>query len=472
MNGERDIATAKGKGGHMTGRLRTMRWKLVLGLGVILAIGLPSAAIPAMASHSFSDQGIVCTNGSLAGTTRTFSLEATAGHITMPDGNAVFMWGYNETAAGHGFQAPGPTLCAQQGETVVVKLRNNLPDPPGAAGIDNVSIVFPGQEGVSATGGVAGVFTNEAPGFTSAPDEVTYSFTASEPGTYLYESGTNPVKQLEMGMSGALVIRPDGGGFADDHAYNDARTRFNSAREYVLLLSEIDTALHAAVESGQAFDPTNRKPRYFLINGRAYPDVIADNNVPWLPTQPYGGLVTVQPTTGAELPALVRYLNAGLDNHPFHPHGNHVQRVAQDGRLLLASGGGDASMESFTRTVGSGQTYDSLFVWEDEEHYAPAPTSKKIPVTIPTYRNLLFPEDVTLFSGSPYLGYKGTLPIGVTSQNICGEYYFPWHSHDLIEIVNFDEAFGGMLTLLRVNPPASLGYPQGRQINSPKTPCS
>jgi len=39
------------------------------------------------------------------------------------------------------------------------------------------------------------------------------------------------------------------------------------------------------------------------------------------------------------------------------------------------------------------------------------------------------------------------------SQNICGEWYFPWHSHALNEFANFDEGFGGMATLLRVDPP-------------------
>lgn len=458
----------------MTGRLRRLRWKVVLPLlGVLVAI--PSAAFPALATHGFPAQGIVCSNGSLAGGTRTFDLETSTGTISMSDGNAVFMWGFDETGAGHGFQAPGPTLCAQQGETVVVNLTNTLPDPPGPAGVDNVSIVFPGQVGVSASGvdGVPGLFTLEAP----AGKTVTYTFTASEPGTYLYESGTDPVKQIEMGLYGALVVRPDGAGFGDDHAYNADRSQFNTNREHVLLLSEVDPDLHQAVQAGNAFDPTSRKPRYFLINGRTFPDVIADNLVPWLPNQPYGGLVTVQPFDGAsaignELPAMIRYLNAGLESHPFHPHANHLARIAQDGRLLATPSGGDASLESFTRTVASGQTYDLLFVWEDDEHYAPSPTSAKIPVTLPSYRNLMFPDDTTFYSGSPYLGYKATLPTVVSSQNVCGEYYFPWHSHDLIEIVNFDEAFGGMLTMLRVDPPPEPGYPQGRQKNSPRTPCS
>ena len=51
--------------------------------------------------------------------------------------------------------------------------------------------------------------------------------------------------------------------------------------------------------------------------------------------------------------------------------------------------------------------------------------------------------------------------MGVTSFNQCGEFYFPWHSHALFEFTNFDEGFGGMATLLRVDPPANLENPPG-----------
>ncbi len=42
--------------------------------------------------------------------------------------------------------------------------------------------------------------------------------------------------------------------------------------------------------------------------------------------------------------------------------------------------------------------------------------------------------------------------MGTVLQNVCGEWYFPWHSHALNEFANFDEGFGGMATLLRVDP--------------------
>ena len=149
---------------------------------------------------------MICTPGTVAGSTRTFDLVASAGTIDTPDGNSVFMWSYSP-AGGH-FQSPGPVLCATQGQTVVVNLHNNLPEA--------TSIVFPGQDGtVTASAGSPGLLTTEA-----APGgDISYSFTAGQPGTYLYESGSDVAKQVEMGLAGALVVRPTLG---DDYAYGDA----------------------------------------------------------------------------------------------------------------------------------------------------------------------------------------------------------------------------------------------------------
>ena len=191
-----------------------------IGLSVLLALaGLVALGTPAAAQNI----GMVCTPGP------TFTLQATSGYIITPDGNSVFMWGYTATNA---FQMPGPVLCVNQGATVTVTLNNNLPEP--------VSIVFPGQQNVQASGGQLGALTREAlPGGT-----VTYTFTATEPGTYLYESGTQPHKQVHMGLYGVLVVRPPD----PTLAYNDPSTRFSG--EFLLVLHEIDPDLHRAVELG------------------------------------------------------------------------------------------------------------------------------------------------------------------------------------------------------------------------------
>ena len=98
----------------------------------LLAIGRADALPPGAPRI-----GMVCTPGTVAGSTHTFNLVAKTGYIETPDGNSVFMWSYaNADAPDNGqFQSPGPVLCVTQGETVVVNLTNNLAEP--------TSIVFP-----------------------------------------------------------------------------------------------------------------------------------------------------------------------------------------------------------------------------------------------------------------------------------------------------------------------------------------
>jgi hypothetical protein len=215
----------------------------------------------------------------------------------------------------------------------------------------------------------------------------------------------------------------------------------------------MDPFLHHAVETGTTYDFNSRDNRYFTINGRSFPDTIQDNGSGLLPNQPYGALVRIRPTnsTASTLPALIRMVNAGVDNHPFHPHGNHTTQIAQDGRQLTSPGGAPAFTEHFGETIGAGATEDFLLRWDDTDHWDPG--TNPLPVPPPNYRDVTFKDANTWYSGSPYLGYKGTLPAGTTTQNICGEWYFPWHSHALNEFTNFDEGFGGMGTLLRVDPP-------------------
>jgi FtsP/CotA-like multicopper oxidase with cupredoxin domain len=184
---------------------------LASGLALHLPAGTALAAPPAT--------GIECTTGTSPNP--IFTLEAQPGYIQLPDGNTMYMWGY--APGGGGFQYPGPVLCVNQGDTVTVILNNTLPE--------DVSIIFPGQENVLANGapaqpefnGPAGALSSLTNVAANSSGSVTYSFVASNPGTYLYESGTNPAKQVRMGLFGALLVRPTmGAGFF----YNRADSEF------------------------------------------------------------------------------------------------------------------------------------------------------------------------------------------------------------------------------------------------------
>jgi FtsP/CotA-like multicopper oxidase with cupredoxin domain len=395
--------------------------------------------------------GVVCTTSTSPNA--SFTLTAASGMINMPDGNTIFMWSY--APGGGNFQFPGPVLCVNQGDTVTVVLNNSLPEA--------TSLVFPGIDEVQANNtpaqpefnGPNGSLSSLTRAAAAGGGSVTYRFTASRPGTFLYESGTDSAKQVQMGLYGALIVRPAG---HPAWAYTDggggAFGEFDPAEEYLLMLSEVDPALHQAVEFGQAYHAAELHPRYWLINGRAFPDTIAPNSAAWLPAQPYSSLVHMTITDPAlnpgKLPALLRYLNAGSRPHPFHPHGQNGRLLARDANPLLSPTNTDLSYETYGFSIGPGQTWDQTYQFFNEEGFDPG--SNPVPVTIPNLEDLTFKDSDTYYSGSPYIGYRGDLPQGTTSHNECGEYYMVFHSHALFEVANYDAAFGGMLTLQRIDP--------------------
>jgi FtsP/CotA-like multicopper oxidase with cupredoxin domain len=400
----------------------------------------------------------------------TFNLTAKVDHMVTPDGGSLMIWGY---ANGNGrAQYPGPTLIVNQGETVTVNLTNDLDVP--------ASIVFPGHD-ATATGGTAGLLTGEA----SPGEVVTYTFTATRAGTYLYHSGTNPEIQVEMGLVGALIVRPEGFDSSAPRAYNHPDSGYDY--EVLFFLSEMDPRIHEVVETQGVAALENTGflsdyfPNYWFINGRSAPDTMASASSPWLPTQPYNCFPRVTP--GDRL--LMRVINAGRDLHPYHHHGNHARIIARDGRLLESSSGAgaDLSFEVFTVQSVPGETVDAIFQWtgkglgwdiygtaadgpefvhdctdangddfDDATHEYCPDHDKPFPVTLPPAQDLTFGG---FYSGSPFLGVQGSLPPGEGGLNPYGGFPFMWHSHTEKEMTNYDIFPGGMMTMMIIEPPGT-----------------
>ena len=358
-----------------------------------------------------------------AGTTATFSLTAQDAYLNQPDGAAVYSWGYGCSSAPASFlpsgipnatcntmQVPGPTLIVTQGQTVTITLANNLPTAAG-----NTSILFPGFQVSSPTGsGVAGLLAQEAtPGGT-----VTYTFTATSPGTRAYYSGTQSDLQIEMGLYGAIVVIPStiptactsglhaANLTAEAHwketdfrlapaAYNHPEACYD--REYLFQWAEMDPSIHlqaaaqvqakvgcTAGASGCSLNILTEpyKPAYFLINGRSMPDVMDPNYAAEYPHQPYNGNPHMHP---GEL-TLIRTIGQGRWQHPFHEHANHVRILARDGNLILSNNvipgtsiQALAGILMFNTDTTPGQAFDGIFYftgrglnWDPYGHH-PAP---------------------------------------------------------------------------------------------------
>lgn len=399
-------------------------------------------------------------------TGNNFNLTAKADHISTADGGTVPMWGY---AVDNGrMQYPGPTLIVNEGDTVTVTLTNTLPVP--------VSIVFPGQEGVAATASgpsananCQGVLTQEVDNRVCT--SVSYSFVATRPGTFMYHSGTQKDLQVDMGLVGALIVRPRGYSQSSPRAYGDPATAYQ--RETLMFLTDVDAELHQKVALGQfdQIDMSKRFATYWFINGRNAPDTVAEPFVPWLPTQPYNALARMHP--GEKM--LMRVVNAGLDLHPFHHHGNHAKIFARDGVLLEskpgAGQGADLAEVNYTTQAIPGETTDAIFEWTGKGlgwdvygHKATDPCApaedcspagdhgKAFPVVLPSTQQLTFGIH---YSGSQYLGSQAALPPGEGGFNLNGGLFFMWHSHAEKEMTNYDIFPGGMMTMLIIEPPTA-----------------
>ncbi len=383
-----------------------------------------------------------------------FNFTAKEGCISTPDGGSYLMWGYALDT--NQMQYPGPTLIINQGDTITVNLTNTLIVP--------VSIVFPGQTGVAASGGVQGLITREA---LPLGGTVSYTFTASHAGTYIYYSGTSPELQIEMGMVGAIIVRPTGFMHHMPQAYEHIGSAYSHGREFLFLFTEMDPKIHEQIALGRLsqVDTTTRFPVLWFINGRCAPDTMAENFDPLLPHQPYNCMPMMHP--GDKV--LMRIVSAGKDPHPFHTHGNNFNIIARDGRLLESepNAGPDLAVSNFTITVTPGGTAEAIFEWTgahlgwdiyghdindplEPNEYAPD-HGKPFPVTLPTVKELTIGN---MWSGSPFLGAMGSLPPGKGTLNPNGGYTFMWHSHNEKEMTNYDIFPGGLMTMLIIEAPS------------------
>jgi len=438
--------------------------KFSIGVARYLSI---AATLAAMLIAVAARAGIVGETGPV------FNLTASEGYISIADGGSIYSWGYSTDGT---MQLPGPTLIVTEGDPVVVTLNNSL---PAAAG--NVSIVFPGHTITSTTGGDPGLLAQEAPSGGS----VTYTFTAGPAGTYQYHSGTRPDLQVEMGLYGALIVRPAlPAAGCTASAYSHPATCFD--REYLFLLSEVDLQIHQAAED-QASGPGpidigtgSYVSEYWLINGRAAPDTLAPAGTDVLPSQPYNSSPRMHP--GEKL--LLRLVGGGREMHPFHTHGNHARVLGRDGRLLLSETdpGELAGPLLFTIPSVPGGTVDAIFEWTGQglgwDMYGTTDINphacdtaggfhsvvtdvnyyewcddhdRPIPVTLPGLSSLAFGG---FYSGSPYLGALGSLPPGEGGLNPEAGFSFMWHSHNERELVNNDVFPGGMMTMLIIEAPS------------------
>jgi hypothetical protein len=212
-------------------------------------------------------------------------------------------------ALGYNAQWPGPTLRVSQGDRVRVLFKNNLAETTG--------VHFHGVE-------FDDFFQDGVPFVTQLPivpgETYTYEFTARNSGSLMYHSHHNATDQVGRGLLGAFLVEPT----TPDVTFD---------REYVWISND---ALGG-----------------FTINGHGFPATVP--------------VLVAQGET-----VLIRFMNEGVQMHPWHSHGYAMNVVAKDGIPL-----GSASFSTDTFGVNPGERWDALItadrlgVWAFHCHVLP-----------------------------------------------------------------------------------------------------
>jgi hypothetical protein len=342
-----------------------------------------------------------------------FWLQMQAFTKTMPGGEIVTIWGFARCTDGtyatcDAPSSPGPTLVipATDDAGLTIHVKNNL------TGLytEPVSLTIPGQGAatmipVRNADGRVRSFTHEAAVGATAD----YIWPTFKPGTFLYQTATHPGLQIPMGLSG--VVKKDA-------VAGQVYTGIPYDNEVVLVFSEVDPAIHKAVETGN-YGPTkavktttNYNPRYFLING-----------------DPFTYSRSAIPAGSVGQVTLLRFLNAGADDYTPVLQGQHMTVVAEDGNPLVFP------REQYSLLLPAARTFDAIFtplevgylpLYDRRLHLYNAGVS---PGGMMVYLDIAAPTQFTLTVTNPSIGGRivaSSLPAGIDcgSGNLdCSETY-------------------------------------------------
>lgn len=337
-----------------------------------------------------------------------------------------------------------------------------------------------------------------------APPKATYFFQPENPGTLMYHCHIEASEHVQMGMYGALVIYPSMkslakngitkcskyghwklNGIEQHHipktatnrnfAYNNIHSYFD--KEYVMLLSDIDSVWHESVRNDLPFNAVNYKPDFWLVNGRAFPDTLlphpltpdicSDSNLTQINYESYVHVKTDEKF-------LLRMINLGYQVVPWHIHGWHFMVIGKDSHLspFLAMMKDCKCLNhelvemGFTATIGSGETYDLIITADDKRDLyrkyivkgqdgfpSLCKQLKKIQKSDPS---AIFdiPEEPVNCADPKLINY-----IEICNQPYCdpNDQYFPqfypMHNHDDYKVTNNGVYPGGQLTYIQTDAP-------------------
>lgn len=232
-------------------------------------------------------------------------LRSNVGTDTMWDGNTMRIYGITPLLSSP-VVLPSRTIWCNEGDSVVINARS----------------ISQGEHHTIHLHGLDVDTRNDGDPATSFwlehMQDTTYSFKATNAGTYLYHCHVGDVVHVQMGMYGLIVVRAANG-------TNNAWTGgpFFS-KQYKWLMSEIDEQWHDSIpvhdDSLDQIMLPPYLPDYFLINGLAQQELNSDS---------------VKITGQVNEPIYVRLANIGFyNNRVIFPASLNAMVVDSDGRPL------------------------------------------------------------------------------------------------------------------------------------------
>jgi FtsP/CotA-like multicopper oxidase with cupredoxin domain len=177
--------------------------------------------------------------------TVVYQLEAREFNWEIAPGKVIEAWGFNG-------QVPGPELRVKKGDTLVVRVKNNLKEA--------TMIHWHGVRLPAAMDGTGEVQKPIEPGA-----EFEYRFVVPDAGTFWYHSHHNETVQMERGMYGALIVE------------DDEDPRFDADKVFMIDDMKLDEQLRFTEAKG--FFPKliekhdGREGEIALINGKEQPTI-------------------------------------------------------------------------------------------------------------------------------------------------------------------------------------------------------
>ena len=145
--------------------------------------------------------------------TRNYELIASEFFWSISEGRSVPAWGFNK-------MLPGPTLMADKGDRLIIKVINNLSEQ---------TVVH--WHGIRLPAGMDGTDSVQRP--IQPGETFEYNFVVPDSGTFWYHAHQNETVQMERGMYGSLIVSdPDDPMVDDDKVFMIDDMKLNAKNEF------------------------------------------------------------------------------------------------------------------------------------------------------------------------------------------------------------------------------------------------